>query len=155
MVRRSTDSDLNEKDAKLLETLQQWGWFVTKVGAADPEPAFAYSMGLYENFKHPEIIIFGLELGMMHELINGAGKRIRQGRGYKERHRYNDLLKGYQCEFRKVNPIRYDGLLNYAIWYYNGSRFPVLQLVWPDQTGLFPWEDGFDEHFRKKQLRLE
>ena len=155
MVRRSTDSDLDEKDAKLLETLEQWGWFVTKVAAADSKPAFAYSMGLYDNFKHPEIIIFGLELGTMHELINDAGKRIRQGHGYKEDQRYDDLLKGYECEFRMVKPIYYDGLLNYAIWYYNGSPFPVLQLVWPDQTGLFPWEDGFEERFRKKQLRLE
>jgi hypothetical protein len=155
MVRRSSDADLNENVAKLLETLEQWGWFVTKVGASDSEPAFAYSMGLHENFKHPEIIIFGLELGLMHRLINDAGKRIRQGHGYKEGQRYDDLLMGYQCEFRMVNPTRYDGLLSYAIWYYKGSTFPVLQLVWPDQAGLFPWEDGFDERFRKKQLILE
>ena len=147
--------DISKKDAKLLGTLEQWGWFVTKVGASDSEPAFAYSLGLYENFKHPEIIIFGLELEMMHRLVNDAGRRIRQGLGYKEGQRYDDLLKGYQCEFRKVNPNRHDGLLNYAIWYYKGSPFPVLQLVWPDQTGLFPWEDGFNERFRKKQLRLE
>jgi hypothetical protein len=155
MVRRSTDPDLKEKDAKLLETLEQWGWFVTKVSGSGSDPAFAYSMGLYENFKHPEIIIFGLELGIMHQLINDAGKRIRQGHGYKVGQRYDDLLKGYQCQFRKVNPIRYDGLLNCAIWYYKGSPFPVLQLVWPDQTGLFPWENGFDERIRKRQLNLE
>jgi Domain of unknown function (DUF4262) len=78
-----------------------------------------------------------------------------KGHGYKEGQRYDNLLMGYQCEFRMVNPTRYDGLLNYAIWYYKSSPFPVLQLVWPDQAGLFPWDEGFDERFRKQQLRLE
>jgi Domain of unknown function (DUF4262) len=155
MVRHSSDLDLNEKDVKLLETLERWGWFVTKVGASGSEPAFAYSMGLYENFKHPEIILFGLGLEVMHQLINDVGKRIQQGQRYDEAQKNDDLLKGYTCEFRKVNPIHYNGLLNYAIWYYKGSSFPVLQLIWPDPAGCFPWEDGFDERFRKKQPRLE
>jgi hypothetical protein len=63
MTRHSTDVGPDEKDVKLLETLEKWGWFVTKVGAGDGEPAFAYSMGLYENFHHPEIVLFGLDLG--------------------------------------------------------------------------------------------
>ena len=151
MVRRSTDDDLSERDARLLQTLEQWGWFVTKVGGTDSEPPFAYSMGLYENFKHPEIILFGLDFEVMHRLINGAAKRIQQGQRYAERHRYDDLIEGYPCEFHKVNPSRYDGLLNYAIWYYRGEAFPALQLIWPDSAGLFPWEDGFAESVRKKQ----
>jgi hypothetical protein len=126
MVRRSTDVDLDEKDAKLLESLEQWGWFVTKVGVSDSAPAFAYSMGLPENLKHPEIIISALELGMMHRLINVAGKRVRQGHGYKEGQRYDDLLKGYPCEFRKVNPNHCYGLFDYAIWYYKGLPFSTL-----------------------------
>jgi len=155
MVRRSTDPDLKEKDAKLLETLEQWGWFVIKVGASDSEPAFAYSMGLYETFHHPEIILFGLDLGTMHQLINDAAKRIQEGETFDEGHRYDDPLAGYQCEFRKVNPSHYDGLLNYAIWYYKSSPFPAVQLVWPDFAGLFPWENGFDERYRKDQPTLE
>ncbi len=60
MTRHSTDAGLDEKDVKLLKTLEKWGWFVTKVGAGDGEPAFAYSMGLYENFHHPEIVLLAL-----------------------------------------------------------------------------------------------
>jgi hypothetical protein len=148
MTRHSTDVGLDEKDVKLLETLEKWGWFVTKVGAGDSEPAFAYSMGLYENFHHPEIVLFGLSLEVMHRLINDAGSRIREGLKYEEGQKYDDLLQSYPCAFRQVNPTRYDGLLNFAIWYYEGLHFPVLQLVWPDKAGLFPWDDGFDERFR-------
>jgi len=35
---------------------------VIKVGADDAEPAFAYSLELYEMFQHPELILFGLDL---------------------------------------------------------------------------------------------
>ena len=92
MTRHSTDTGLDEKDAKLLETLEKWGWFVTKVGAGDGEPAFAYSMGLYENFHHPEIVLFGLDLDVMHRLINNAGSRIRDGLKFEEGQKYDDLL---------------------------------------------------------------
>lgn len=154
MTLRSTDSGLDEHEMKLLETLEKWGWFVTKVGAGDVEPAFAYSMGLYENFHHPEIVVFGLNLDLMHRLINLAGERIREGQKYEEGQEYGDFLEGYPCVFRRVNPSRYDGLLNFTIWYYEGSHFPVLQLVWPDKAGLFSWDEGFDERFRNDQPSL-
>jgi len=115
MTRHSTDAGLDEKDVKVLETLEKWGWFVTKVGAGQGEPAFAYSMGLYENFHHPEIVVFSLDLEVMHRLINNAGSRIRDGQKYGEGQKYDDLLQGYPCAFRRVNPTRYDGLLNFAI----------------------------------------
>ena len=111
-------------------------------------------MGLYENFHHPEIVLFGLDLEVMHRLINDAGSRIREGQKYEEGQKYSDLLQRYPCEFRKVNPARYDGLLNYAMWYYEDSHFPVLQLVWPDKAGLFPWDEGFDERFSNDQPLL-
>jgi Domain of unknown function (DUF4262) len=32
---------------------------------------------------------------------------------------------------------------------------PVLQLVWPDEAGLFPWHDDFDECLKNDQPSLE
>ena len=154
MVRLSTDAGLKEFDQKLLKTLEEWGWFVLSVGAGDSEPAFSYSIGLYEHFKHPEIILFGLDFGVMHRLINDAAGKIKEGYRYEDRRRESDLLKDYECEFRLVRPKRYVGLLNYAIWYYHGKEFPALQLVWPDSKGNFPWESDFDERFKKDQLLL-
>ena len=70
MPRRSGDTHIDGRDRDLLLRLEQHGWFVMKVGAGDGEPAFAYSLGLFENFNHPEIILFGLDLDTMHTLIN-------------------------------------------------------------------------------------
>jgi len=58
MVRLSTDDDLTDFDKKVLPTLEEWGWYVISV--AD-KPVFSYSVGLFEHFKHPEIIVFGLD----------------------------------------------------------------------------------------------
>jgi len=30
--------------------------------------------------------------------------------------------------------------LGYPRWFYPGSALPVLQCVWPDKAGRFPWE---------------
>jgi hypothetical protein len=40
-------------------------------------------------------------------------------------------------------------------WYYKGSDFSVLQLVWPDKKGIFPWQIGFNPAFVHAQPVLE
>jgi hypothetical protein len=145
MVLRSTDPELTDFDKKVLPTLEQWGWYVISVAA---EPSFSYSIGLFEHFEHPEIILFGLGSKRGHRIINDAGRHIRDGCKYEVGVRYTDLLKDYECEFRRVDPARYDGHLNYALHYYRGSAFPTIQLVWPDPHGRFPWDSNFEERFR-------
>ena len=54
MPRRSTDTDLTEADKRLLTTLEEWGWYVLKVGAGETTPPFAYSIGLFEHFNIPK-----------------------------------------------------------------------------------------------------
>lgn len=152
MVRLSTDDDLTDFDKKVLPTLEEWGWYVISV--AD-KPVFSYSVGLFEHFKHPEIILFGLDSNTSHGLINDAGKRVREGYKYATGCRYGELLKDYDCEFRHVDPARYEGYLNYALHYYRGSAFPAIQLIWPDEQGRFPWESNFDERFRADQILLQ
>jgi|SRR5579863_4492150 hypothetical protein len=90
----------------------------------------------------------------MHLLINDAAAKIKEGHRYEDRRRESDLLKDYECEFRLVRPDRYEGFFNYAIWYYHEKEFPALQLVWPDFKGKFPWENDFEERFKKDQIIL-
>ena len=41
--------------------------------------------------------------------------------------------------------------LQKACWAYEGEEFPVVQLVWPDKQGRWPWEDGVRAGFRDAQ----
>ena len=154
MPRHSTDLGLSDTDRELLRRLESHGWYVIKVGASDVEPAFAYSLGLYEKFRHPELILFGLDLETMHQLINDAGEQISKGHQYESGQQYGDLLDDYPCAFRVVTREKYGRHLTYTQWFYNGSDFPALQMVWPDMNSRFPWDTNFDERYRQDQLAL-
>lgn len=60
--------------------IQAHGWHVVKVMADASGPAFAYSIGLFETFKHPEVLLFGFEPDLMHCIINNVGSEIRNGK---------------------------------------------------------------------------
>ena len=154
MARHSTDPGLSEHDRSVLRRREEHGWFVNKILPDDKGPGFVYSFGLYEEFQHPEIIIFGLDLAIMHRLINDLCSQLRKGTRYSQGDVTRDLLKGYSCAFRRVNPLRYRETCTWAVWFYEHSNFPTLQLFWPDKENKFPWEPGFDESIRSMQPDL-
>jgi len=51
-------------DAKVLQDIQRVGWHVTSVFARkeDEGPEWAFSIGLFHSFCHPEVIVHGLPL---------------------------------------------------------------------------------------------
>lgn len=119
-------------------------------------PAFVYTIGLYEKFEHPEIIIFGLKTDVMGHLLNGLTDEIRKGKKYNPNQKYSDLLESYQVQFLEVREENYADYLGYAGWYYkNTFDFPVLQMVWPDKERKWPWEIGFNENWKFKQPLLD
>jgi hypothetical protein len=151
MTRQSTDSGLSEHERNVLQRLEATGWFVNKIAEDGEGPGFAYSFGLYERYRHPEIIIFGLPLDTMHRLINDIGKQVSGGKQYGDGDQSRDLLEDYTCVFRRVNPLRYRSTLTWTVWYYQSASFPALQLFWPDKAGRFPWDQGCSESFRAMQ----
>ena len=155
LTRSSSDSGLTEHERDVLVRLEAMGWFVNKIAADDSGPGFAYSFGLYKTFQHPEIILFGLPVDMMHQLINDIGKQLRNGSpAYGDGNKTSDLLEGYPCEFHHVDPAWYKTTLTWASWFYRSSDFPALQLFWPDKAGLFPWEQECNERVRDLQPDL-
>jgi len=154
MPRHSTDSDLDEHEASVLRRREEHGWFVNLIAEDESEPRFAYSFGLYEEFRHPEIIICGLPEETMRQLINDVGARVRSGTEYGAGDRTGDLIEGYTCMFRGVNPLRYDRTCTWAVWFYGNRSFPTLQLFWPDKQNRFPREPEFSEQLRHCQPDL-
>lgn len=82
MSLHSTDPDLNENEVRVLASRDNHGWFVNIIAEDATGPGLAYSFGLYEEFQHPEIIIFGLPGETMHRLINDLGNHVRRGAKY-------------------------------------------------------------------------
>jgi hypothetical protein len=154
MPRHSTDANLTEYEISVLQRREQHGWFVNRIAEDASGPGFAYSFGLYEEFGHPEIIVFGLAGETMHRLINDVGKLVRRGAKYSAGDQTSDLLKGHSCAFGVVNPLRYRKTCTWTVWFYESERFPALQLFWPDKQNRFPWEPDFEEQLRDRQPDL-
>jgi hypothetical protein len=70
---RPLPTPTDDSDRKLLADVQEYGWHIIGVEQDEEGPAFAYSIGLYHTFQHPEAILFGLDVKVMQQIINGIG----------------------------------------------------------------------------------
>ena len=91
-----------------------------------------------------------------HKFINLAAAHIAGGKRFCEYDRTSELAEGCECSFVPISISQYKEYLGYAIWFYRSLKepFPALQLVWPDKSGVFPWEEGYDERFLSLQRLL-
>lgn len=138
-------------DAQIQADIATHGWHVIKVFEDEEGPGFAFTIGLYQRFRHPELIIFGLPLDTMHVMLNTAGAAVRAGRVYAAGQSSDDILQGYSCTFRPVPRSHYEAYLGSARWYYEGDAFPAMQLIWPDREHRYPWAAPEDAWIRTAQ----
>ena len=141
-------------DEKLVADVKAYGWHVVKIFEKDETPGWAFSVGLYKNFNHPEIVVFGLNDEVAHSLINAIGDVVRAGKRFAADGLYSDLIDTYSCIFKPVIPVWYHDFLGYANWFYGGKNYPALQCIWPDKSHRFPWDPDFNPNWAWAQPLL-
>ena len=147
-----------DKDELLIQTkdnIEKYGLQVIMVQGTKYSPSFAYSIGLYKTFKHPEIICFGLPPDVAHGIINDVADLIRQGKTMHTYQTQDNIFKDSKAEFLPVDERNIKDYFGAAINYYNTQSFPAIQLVWTDRNDKFPWEDNFEERFLYDQPLLD
>jgi hypothetical protein len=108
------------------------------VGVMDTPP-FSYTVGLTQSRHHPEIVITGLDLqtgrALLHAIVERipAAVRLPIDEPIEKIANFPLVLKPVPRETSKV--------ANMARALYE-QNFELLQLVWPDAKGRFPWENG-------------
>lgn len=135
-------------DQKVFDDIDEYGWHSLGVFDADepPGPDFRYTIGVYETFGHPELIIVGLDLRIMHSLLSNFVADIRSGKEFIPDTPYADQLEGnHECYFVDVKKKHYKDYFGTASWYYRSNAFPVRQFVWPSKSGPFPWDESWPE----------
>ena len=65
-----------------------------------------------------------------------------------------DVLNGYDVVIHPVDPSWYRDFFGAGLDFYQTPPLPITQLFWPDKAGLFPWEEGVDQHCRAVQPLL-
>jgi hypothetical protein len=146
----------HEADNVILRNVRNHGCHIT--GIQDANPPFAVSIGLYLNYGHPELIIFGQSAGNAQAIINLIRDRVAAGHEFADGDVADDMLEnGYQLRFSQVPLGIYPEYLGTAIWFYSKSRlvFPCLQVFWQDIDRRFPWEAECSPDVKEDQPLLK
>lgn len=147
----------SEYDKSLLDDVTNIGWHHVHIQAEGNEPAYAFSLGFYANYKHPEIVVLGLPPKVAQQLLNiNAIAIVGAKKPYEPYKAYENIAEGMRIAFIPVARKYYAQYFGYAGWFYESvnTNFPVLQMVWPDKQGHLPWEDGYDKAYQKLQPLL-
>jgi hypothetical protein len=157
---RLRDPDrFDETERRVVENVKKYGFHVWHVSPSADDDGFSYTVGLFDSYGHPEIVIFGQKVDWRNSMIDFIVEQIVEGKRFGTGELYPDLIEGFQCRFDSITSDRsYRDFLGWDLWYYGTAkrlleRVPVLQFVWPDMRGVFPDSPAFDSGYRQPLLR--
>jgi Domain of unknown function (DUF4262) len=151
-TRRFRESELCQEDERTIGHIEEFGCSVVNVARTNHGLGWSYTIGIFDTGGKAEIITVGLPPETAHFALNEAAKLSRAGVDL-TKGRYRDLVGQVDCEFRPVERKWVEHLMNWAVWYYDGPDFPVLQAVYPDLENRFPEDEGFDKEFEQPLMQ--
>lgn len=143
---------LSPEDERTIGHIEEFGCSVVSVKRTQHGLGWSYTIGVFDTCGQPELIAVGLVPETAHFALNAAAKLLRAGVDLTSG-RYGDLVGAVECEFRPVDPKWIEQLMGWAMWYYGGIDFPVLQVVYPDLENRFPTDEGFDKSFEQPLMQ--
>ncbi|GAB7052225.1 DUF4262 domain-containing protein [Catenuloplanes indicus] len=132
------------------DRIRRFGWTVT----GDPASNLAYSTGLWHTFRAPEICVLGVPARLGRRIVTAVGNLIGDGDTLLDGERRDDVLTGYDVVVRAVRDGWHPRFFGAGLDFYRRTRMPMMQIVWPDRAGRFPWEPGTDAGYRAAQPSL-
>ncbi len=134
----------NTTRAELAANIKQHRWLVFNImEGSETEPAFSYTVGLFETFGHPEVMISGVKQEAAMSILNEIGHGVAEGLKREPGILHDDLLEGYSCVLKPISSQLYETYFGRAFVFYGGLAFPMLQCVWPDALKRFPGDVGY------------
>jgi hypothetical protein len=141
------------------EDVREYGWSMASI--SDHSPPFRYTIGLMETFRHPEVIVFGLDSDNGRALLSALVREIRAGRSFAETGAHTIDVDGNKLRigFRRVHPTQHPLYLGFAMGFLTNigrlGELEAMQAFWPDKTGKFPFEVGCELAVYELQPRLD
>jgi hypothetical protein len=142
-------------EKKINADIELFGWSIVAFEASDYLPSYAYTIGLGQKYQHPEMIIFGLPVSILHKVLNEAGAIVKSGKVLESHKVYDDFFENGHVQFVAVDKRSWNDYFGHGIALNGEHPFSALQLVWTDRNYKFPWEDVFEEEFKFKQPLLD
>src|ERR1700722_18329534 len=96
----------NDTQRGHIRNIEKWGVSIISVApkTGDDGPNWTYSIGFWQQYQHPEVIIIGLDGRTAGALINELNHRIRDSKQHFEDGALSEdlLTGGYTCYFQSV-----------------------------------------------------
>jgi Domain of unknown function (DUF4262) len=142
-------TDLGEK--KVLADINEYGWHCMNVIEDDGHPPWSFTIGLFETWSHPELIVIGRSRTTSHAMLTNIVGQIEANKPVDLTDLTDYLLLGIPCRFLEVLPRYYSDYVGFARWYYRKRDFPLYQIVWSNDLGDYPWSPLSLKSFREWQ----
>ncbi|MEG3156300.1 DUF4262 domain-containing protein [Lysobacter zhanggongensis] len=140
---------MEEYERNILAHIKEHGCSVTSVLDPDgDQPAFSYSIGVAQSSDAPELIVVGLDSKIGHWLVNEYNRRVKAGERFSPGVLYLGFLEGFAVQFGHVARHYRSEYMRSACWLHGGPNFEALQLIWPNTSGIWPWDPEADDWFR-------
>lgn len=146
------DRDMSHRD-KIEFMLEREGWAIDAVAARTeldpPLPRYAFTIGFEDRFRFPELCVVGLSPVACKGLFDLVADAVAGGTDLPVGRPFIGLLDGDQpCALLPVDPAATAEMFpslteHHVLAGEEPSAFTMLQLAWPDASGLLPWEEGF------------
>ncbi|ALV38270.1 DUF4262 domain-containing protein [Streptomyces sp. CdTB01] len=133
--------DLDARTRSSVATIGEHGWQVIMIPADDQGPGWAYTVGLWHSHRIPELAMFGLDIHLMHSLLNDLARRAVAGPALAAGQKIDDLAT-VPFVLEAVDYRWYKAFFGTAIGYYRKPPLPFLQVLWPNREGVFPGQIG-------------
>lgn len=144
------ESSWDVRDRRIARSIRGFGWHVMGV-FGDEHDDWSYSIGLWHSFRSPEVCLLGVPQAAGTRFVNKVGAQIRDGRPLEFGALRDGVLSDRPVEFRAVHRSWHSSLFGAGLDFSQSPPWPVAQMFWPDEAGLFPWEGGADEGCRAGQ----
>jgi hypothetical protein len=117
------------------------------LAASRRNPSWTYTIGYTEHYGHAEVVASNVH----PLLLNDLADLIQAGHRFEDGARLEGLLRD-PVIFRRVPPELHGPEVTVCTQHYKGRPFELLQMVWPDYAGKFPWEKGYSTVAPQHQL---
>ena len=69
--------------------------------------------------------------------------------------RVSGFFEGFECEIRSVHASHFEDYFGQDLRFYDGPHFRMLQIVYPNTAGIWPWDTEADAWFRAREPLLD
>jgi hypothetical protein len=138
----------------ILTQVASTGWAVPGVPGDGGTPPWAYSIGLWASYGHPDIAIFGRPLTQLAVIAKTLCRRVADEDFLSPGDEIDDACSS-RLAVRDIHPSWRLTTLFYASDQFHGYiRPPMLQVAWADQDANLPWEQRFEPTLADAQPKL-